>query len=87
MFQSFRGPGRYLSKSLVQSGTCTWLLATNQKREREMPPNKRSALSLRCDDDGGLDVASRPKKGEKSMVFMKRLTLSTYCICNATVSD
>ena len=41
-----------------------------------MTANKRCALSLRGDDDGELDVASRPKKGEVSMVFMKRLTLS-----------
>ena len=41
-----------------------------------MTPNKRCALSLRCDDDGELDVASRPKKGEVCTVFMKRLTRS-----------
>ena len=41
-----------------------------------MTRNKRCALSLRCDDDGELDVASRPKKGEVCTVFMKRLTRS-----------
>ena len=48
MFQSIRGPGRYLSNCLVQSGTCTWLLATNEKRE--MTVEQKVALSLRCDD-------------------------------------
>ena len=32
------------------------------RREREMTANKRSALSLRCDDDWKLGVASRSKR-------------------------
>ena len=59
---------------------CVWnewnRVRRENEREREMPPNKRCALSLRGDDDGELDVASHPTKGEVSMVFMKRLTLT-----------
>ena len=61
MFQSFRGPGRCLSKRLVQSGACTWLLAANQERERDDTKQKMCAvLALwwwRWED-----VASRPTK-------------------------
>ena len=49
-----------------------WLLAANRRREREMTANKRCALSLRCDGDGELGVASCSTK-ERFTVFMKRL--------------
>ena len=44
----------------------------NESGEREMTANKRSALSLRCDDDWKLGVASHLKRERVIRSFMKR---------------
>ena len=47
----------------------------SEDREREMTSNKRSALSLRCDDDWKLGVASRLRR-ERVIRSLKKRSLS-----------
>ena len=57
----FAAPGD-VSRIVSSNQEPTRGISQRIRREREMTANKRSALSLRCDDDWKLGVASRSKR-------------------------